>query len=153
MSTEFVTVGCRLPNGMTLEVGFSTTARNAGGAPFARYRQHADYQAVTLKGTGQHLFVRHPATRKVITTLPSQREAEPWLNQVPKDFWDRWSKEHADSWLLKSGQLFVIPKPDAATIKAASADAQATSPAVFQPLDPSQPFKVEDHTVTKREDE
>ncbi len=108
---------------------------------------------MTLKGTGQHLFVRDPQSRKVLTTLPGRRDAQPYLNQVPKDFWDRWTKEHPDTWLLKSGQLFVIPKTDAATVKAVTTDAKAISPEIFQPLDTREPFKVEDHSISKREDE
>jgi hypothetical protein len=153
MSNEFINVGRRLPSGITLEVGYVTTAQGSGGAPFVRYRTLADYTAVTLKGTSQHLLVRDPGTRKVLTTLPGCRNAEPYINQVPKDFWDRWCKEHPGSWLVTSGQLFVIPKPDAATVKAVTTDAKAKSPEIFQPLDSKVPFKIEDHSISPRVDE
>jgi hypothetical protein len=115
------------------------------------YRKGADYQSVTLRGTNQHLHVRGP-DRKILVTLPSARDREPYINAgVPKDLWDRWSKEHADSWLLKSGQLFVVPKP--ADAKAVAAEAKATSAAIFEPLDPTATVKLDDHTIARRTDD
>ena len=151
MSTETITIGCRLPNGLTIEVGYTTTQRGAGGTPYVAYIKGADYQKFTLKGTNQHLHIRGP-NGKVLATLPSARDREPYINVgVPKDLWDRWSKEHQDSWLLKSGQLFVVPKP--ADTKAVVADAKATSSAIFEPLDPSKPFRVAGNEVSKRIDD
>jgi hypothetical protein len=149
---ETVTIGCRLPSGIELEVGYETSVTGTGGAPFARYRKLADYQSVRLKGTNQHLLLREPGTGKILQSLPGKRDREPFLNpNVPADFWERWCKEHADSPLLKTGQLFVVPKP--ADTKSVVADAKATSPALFEPLDPGAVFNVEMNAISKRVDE
>lgn len=151
---ELVTVGCRLPSGMTLEIGYTANVRGGNGRqPFARYSKNRDYQSFTLKGTNQHLLVRDPQTRKVLTLLPGRQNAEPFINQVPKDIWDRWCKEHAGSWLLVQKQLFVVPKNDGAEIEAVSLDAQATSKPIFQPLDPASVIDFDGAKVEKRTDE
>jgi hypothetical protein len=154
MSTDTVSIGCRLPNGLTLEVGYSVNAPgSANGAPFARYQRHADYAQFNLKGLNQHSLLRDPNTRRILTTLASQRDREPVVSQVPADLWQRWKKEHANSWLLKSGQVFEIPKTDAATVKAATKDAKAVSPAIFEPIDPAVAMKLGENILTKRADE
>ncbi len=151
MSSEVVTVGCRLPNGLKLEVGYSTSQQGAGGAPFVMYRKGADYQTFTLKGTNQRLFVRGP-DGKILTTLVSARDKEPYLNQgVPKDLFDRWCAEHRDAWVLKSGQVFLVPKP--ADTAAVMKDAQATSANILEPLDPSKTFKIDGMEINRRTDD
>jgi hypothetical protein len=155
---ETVSVGCRLPNGIRLEVGFSVSERGNGGAPFAMVRKSENYKSFLIKGTNQHLIVRDQ-TRKPIAVLPNQANREPYVNSVPKDFWDRWVKDNSDkngkptSWHLTSGNLFVIPKDDASTLKAAVVDAKATSAPIFEPLDPSKTMKLENNAISRREEE
>jgi len=151
MSSETVSIGCRLPNGITLEVGYTVSHNRQGGAPFARYQKNKDYATFTLKGTNQHLIIRGPDGRP-FATAPARRGREPYINlNVPKDLWDRWCKEHQDSPLLTGGQLFVVPKLDDA--KAAGLDAQAKAPALFEPMDPGTSMKIEDNTIARRVDE
>lgn len=153
-TSEMVTVGCRLPSGITLEVGYTASIRGGNGRqPFARYSKNSDYQSVTLRGSNMHLLVRDPQTRKIVTTLPSRQNAEPFINQVSKDFWDRWTKEHAGSWLLVQKQLFVIAKNDATEIEATKIDAQATSKPIFQPIDPNAVLDLDNVKIEKRTDE
>ncbi len=150
---ETVSIGCRLPNGLRLEVGFSVNDAGKGGAPFALYRKHETYQAHTLKGTNQQLIVRDPRG-KALAMLPNQMNREPVINHgVPKDLWDQWCKDNPKSWHLKSGQIFLVPKPDSSTVKAVSLDAKAKSAPVFEPIDPSKTMKLEDHSVSRREDD
>lgn len=149
---ETVTIGCRLPSGITLEVGYTTVVQGSGGAPYVRYRKNADYQEFTLKGTGQHLLLRDALGKPLGQALPGKRDLPPYINHgVPADLWNRWTREHADSPLLKGGQLFVIPKPTDAA--AAAKDAKAMSPALFEPLDPGAKFNVEHNAIEKRVDE
>lgn len=156
---ETVSVGCRLPNGLRLEVGFSVSQKGEGGAPFAMVRKLDSYQTYLLRGTNQHLIVRDP-TRKAIAVLPNQRGREPFINHgVPKDLWDAWVKANSDkngkpiSWFLTSGQIFLVPKTDPSTIKAASVDAAGRSKPIFEPLDPAEKMQLENNAITKREDE
>ena len=153
MSTEMVTVGCRLPSGITLEVGYTASVRGGNGRqPYARYVKGPKYQSVTLKGSNQHLIVRDQS-RKVVALLPGRQNAEPFINQVPKDFWDQWCKEHSTSWLLTQKQLYVVAKNDGTEIAAATMDAQAASKAIFQPMDPNEVIDLDGAKVEKRTDE
>lgn len=150
---EVVSVGCRLPNGLKLEVGFSVNEKGNGGAPFAMVRRHESYASHVLRGTNQHLIVRDQ-TRKPVAVLPNQRGREPFINHnVPKDLWERWAKENAKSWHLTSGQIFLVPKNDVNTAKAAALDAAGKSKAIFEPLDPTEKMKLEAVEIAKREDE
>lgn len=151
MSTEMVTIGCRLPNGLRLEVGYTASTRRGNGAPFARYSKNKDYRELLLKGANQHLVIRDPSTRKIVSTLPARRTSEPYLNTVPKDFWDRWVKDHPDSWFITSGQLFVVPKPD--DLEAVTMDAAAKSDPIFRPMDPTEVVDLDGAKIEKRTDE
>jgi hypothetical protein len=154
MSTETVSVGCRLPNGLKLEVGFSVSQKGNGGAPFAMVTKAENYASHILRGTNQSLIVRDPQTRKPVAVLPNQLNREPFINHgVPKEFWERWCKDNAKSWHLTSGQIFFVPKADESTAKAATMDAKAKSGAIFEPLDPSKKMQLENNVLTKREDE
>jgi hypothetical protein len=142
-----------LPNGYRIEVGFSVNVPGAGGSSFAMYQRHADYAAFTLKGTNQNLILRGPDGRPLVT-LASARGLEPFINAgVPADLWNRWKKENAANWALRTGQIFEIPKNDAATVKAVAADAKAASPAILEPMDPAAKFNVEGSVLEKRKDE
>lgn len=153
MSTETVTIGCRLPNGIRLEIGYTASQKPSGGAPFARYTKGKNYQEVLIKGANQHLVIRDPSTRKIVSTLPARRTSEPFLNTVSKDFWDQWTKEHPDNWYMASGNLFVVPKVDAETIEAATMDASAKSDPIFRPMDPTQIVDLDGAKIEKRTDE
>lgn len=152
MSTEMVQVGCRLPNGYVLEVGFTVNNEGKGGAPFAMFRKGRDYRAVTLKGLNQRSIIRD-VENKPIAISPAQIGREPMINAIPKDFWDRWLKDNAEQWVVTSGQIFAIPKGDSTTAKAAVLDAKSKSPNVFEPLDQDAVMKIEDHGISKRIDE
>lgn len=154
MSTEFVTVGCRLPAGLTIEVGYTASVKAQGrGAPFARYTKGTDYASFTLKGTNAALLVRDPSTRKIVTTLPARRNAQPYINQVPKEIWDRWCKEHPNSWYLTTGQLFVVAKNDPVEIEATAVDATQKQAPIFQPMDPSAVVDLDNVRIEKRTDD
>jgi hypothetical protein len=147
---EMVSIGCRLPNGLKLEVGFKVNERGERGAPFAMVRKLETYDSFLLRGANQRSIVRD-ATRKPIAVLPNVRNREAYINQVPNNFWERWKKENAKSWHLTSGQIFEVPKNDASTIKAASIDAGAKSKAVFEPIDPAEKMKLESNVITQLE--
>lgn len=150
---ETVSIGCRLPNGLKLEVGFSVSDKGNGGAPFAMVRKLENYATYTLRGTNQSLIVRDQ-TRKAVAVLPNQRGREPFINaNVPKDVWERWFKDNAKSWFVTSGNVFLVPKNDASTVKAVALDAAAKSKPLFEPLDPAEKMQLENNAITKREDE
>lgn len=152
MAEEMISIGCRLPNGIRLEVGFSASQKGNGGAPFAMVVKHENYRQFLIRGTNQHLIVRDQ-TRKPVAVLPNQSNREPYINRVPKDFWEAWVKANPKSWHLTSGSLFVVPKDSPAEVKAVALDAAAKSKPIFEPVDPSKPMKLEDVTIVKREEE
>lgn len=131
MSSDFVLVGCRLPQGYVIEVGLATTMKQGNGTiPFVQKGE--DYERFEIIGTNANY-------RRTRLRLPASLNAEPHVNKVPAKIWERWKKDHLRSWVLQSQNLFEIP--DAASIEAAKLDAQA-APAVLQPIDPSKPLKV-----------
>jgi hypothetical protein len=155
MAEEMVAIGCRLPNGYKLEVGFSVSQEGRGGAPFAMFSKNADYQRCVLKGANQHSLIRDE-TGKPFAVKPSQINRPAVINQIPKAFWERWMKEHSDktgkptAWVVTSGQIFVVPpRADSATIKAVSIDAQAKGGNIFEPINPNEIMKIEDHTISR----
>ena len=151
--SETVSIGCRLPNGYRLEVGFSVNDPGKGGAPFALYRKHDDYAAFTLKGTNQRSILRGP-DGKPIGTAPSAIGREPLINHnVPKDLWDRWVAANPKAWALKTGQIFLVPKTDSSTVKAVTLDAKAKSPAILEPLNPKDKMKIDAFEIQQRTDE
>lgn len=140
MSTETVTIGCRLPAGISLEVGLQTTVDGGPfNRPIAQIKQLKNYKKVTLRGTHEHTR----ETRNMGIQVPSMLNPKPYINRnISKDFWEEWKKDHPDSYLLKQGLIFEIKNGvDAANSKAAAIDAMA-QPAILQPWDPSKKMKI-----------
>ncbi len=151
MAEEMVQIGCRLPNGYVLEVGFKVNDEGKGGAPFAMFRKGKDYRTLTLKGLNQRSIIRGP-DGKPLAMAPAASNREPFINQVPKDFWDRWIKDNAEQWAVTSGQVFVVPR-DATSAKAVALDAKAKSPNIFEPIDQGATMKLENNEIMRRVDE
>lgn len=143
---ETVAVGCKLPNGYTLEVGLSVTERggpNPNGV-ITKLSRSENYRRFRLQGSHAHTAeLRAKGMR-----MPSILNPQPFINQnVPKDLWDQWVKDHRRAWVLTSGQIFEVKdasKPE--NVKAAAMDAQSR-PTILTPLDPSKPVKVGQDTV------
>ena len=149
---EMVQVGCRLPNGYVLEVGFTVNDKGTGGAPFAMYRKGKDYKAITLRGLNQRTIIRGP-DNKPLALAPAQIDREPYINTIPKDFWERWKKENAEQWALTSGQIFEIPRGDGTQLKAVTLDAKSKSANIFEPISQTAVTKIENHEILRRVDE
>ena len=150
---ETVCVGCRLPNGLKLEVGFSVNNKGAGGAPFAVVVKSEAYRSYTLKGTNQHMLIRN-GENKIVAQTPRHLGAEPYINRnVPKGIWDRWVQENPKSYHLRTKQIFIVPKNDSSTIRAASLDAAAVTKNLIEPLDKNTKMKIGDAEMSARVDE
>lgn len=134
---ETVTIGCRLPKGITLEVGLQTTVKGGpANGLIPQVKRTKGYQRVTIKGThwhNAHMF------RQGIRP-PSILAPEPYYtNNVSKAFWDEWCRTHADCWLLRSRNLFEVKSQDEKKIIVMDLMAQK---APLGPIDPSKPFVV-----------
>lgn len=132
MSTETVMIGCRLPHGLKLEVGYKTTRKGPEGKTFMNYERLDSYATFVLKGTNEHM----QSARSSGILLPAAGAPEPFINKnVPKDLWTQWVKEQGGerSWFLKSGNLFVVANKEDASAKAMTIDLMTTQ-APFAPL-------------------
>lgn len=155
MSTETVMIGCRLPHGLKLEVGYKTTRKGSEGKVFMNYERLENYATFVLKGTNEHV----QSARASGILLPSVGVPQPFINKnVPKDLWTQWIKEQggARCWYLKSGNLFVVPNGEEASAQAMVIDL-ITTQAPLAPLnisidkatgkmaDPRAPKKTDKH--------
>jgi hypothetical protein len=126
MSTDTVTIGCKLHNGYILEVGYQLTGKTADGKTVARYMREPNYKRVVLKGSNAH-------NQAGIQTPMSV--ARVYLNRgVPKDFWDQWLKEHKSSYFVRNGIIFEAKTEAEAQLKAIESEG---APPVLEPLDKS----------------
>ena len=131
-TAETVMVGCRLPHGLFLEVGY-TTVREVDRKRITSYVKTERYQRFELKGTNEHTR----GARAQGIQVPSTGNPEPFINaNVPKDLWDEWMKKNAKSWFITSGNIFVVASKDAASAKAMSIDSMSTQ-APLAPMNPT----------------
>ena len=89
---ETVTIGCKTPNGMILEVGYEIDKQ--GGVS-----RKEDYKAVVVRGWNSN----NPPKIQ----MPASHEPSPGITEnVLRAFWERWKKENANNRLLKEGLLY-----------------------------------------------
>lgn len=134
---ETVTIGCRLPNGYVLEVGYSVVAAASDGRSMTQVTRGSNYARHVLRGTHMHTA----ELRRAKIQTPAVLAPEPFINRnVPKALWDEWMKTHSKDWVIRSGNIFEVKDAkNAANVQAAVMDSMA-SPAVLAPLDPSKPL-------------
>jgi hypothetical protein len=98
--TATVIIGCRLPSGITLEVGLQTREKNSDGKLVTMVKRLDNYERIVLKGWHYH--------NTTGLQMPAGMQSErPYLNRgVSKAAWEQWKLEHAGSWLLKNNILF-----------------------------------------------
>jgi hypothetical protein len=105
MSLETVTVGCKLPNGLHLDLD----------SPEGKKR-------VTLKGANHSVVVGGFGITE----------------NVPKDFFEEWARQHSKSIVIASGIVFAYKDSKGAEAIAKERKALKTG---FEPLDPEKPGK------------
>jgi hypothetical protein len=131
MSQETVIIGCRLPNGLILEVGLQTTA-TVDGKQVAQVRRLDSYQKIVLKGWNSH----SEEMRRNEIQVPAGMNTKPFLNRgVSKDAWEEWKRTHPGSWLIKNGILFEAKGEADAQVKALDV---AKEPLILAPLNKAQ---------------
>lgn len=124
--SEKVIIGCKLPSGATLEIGYDVTAKDQNGTRTMLQRLD-NYARVKLNGwnTG-----RPPGSLALLNPQHGQ-------TSVDKTFWERWKKEHKDAtrW-LRSGLL--IEAKDQAEFDAKCIDRTK----ILSGLEPQDPNKL-----------
>jgi hypothetical protein len=99
-ASDTVIIGCRLPSGITLEVGLQTLEKNADGKYFTMVKRLDNYERIVLKG-----WHHHNTTGLQMPAGVSMNK--PFLNRnVSRAAWDEWTRTHSKSWLLKNKVLF-----------------------------------------------
>lgn len=139
MAKETVTIGCKLPAGLVLEVGLQTVEKDGRGGLATAVKHLDTYQRYVIRGWNHHSADMRKQLLEVKSSagVPHGMSTKPFLNRgVPKDLWDQWKAEHPDSWLLKNEVLFEVASRDEAGAALRVAESDKT-PKVFEPLDPS----------------
>jgi hypothetical protein len=128
IAKETVIIGCKLPNGLVLEIGYEFS-------PTGAQIKSADYERVVIKGWNSHSEEMRIQLLKVKSDsgVPHAMNTRPFLNRgIPKDFWVKWKAAHARSWLLKNEVLFEANDEASAALRVAEGD---KTPKVFEPID------------------
>ena len=122
---ETVIIGCKLPSGVTLEIGLQTLEKTPDGKYFTMVKRLDNYERIVLKGWHHH----NTTGLQMPAGVASDR---PYLNRgVSKAAWEQWKAEHAKSWLLKNEILFEAANEADAQVKAMDA---AQAPSILAPI-------------------
>lgn len=146
--TETVTVACKMPNGVKLElVEMVDRTEPVMGGGARRFQQ--------ARRTGQFFIVRGPAVP--FGTPPNFPIIGGYAltHGIPKDFWDKWCSQNKDSPLLENHIIFAHTKADSVRGMAKEHKGQLSG---HEPIDPEKPprfdrrFKVEKANNEDQED-
>lgn len=145
---DLITIGCKLPHGLWLEVGIE----HAPGVWGSSVRG-PKYVRVLLNGTHAEFQKKAPTIQPVATLNP-----EPGLTQIPKNVWEDWIASPTKSSpggmgfnhpARKNNLIFVVPdtKEDAVAVLQAMEKLRTG----FEPLDPDKlPELIEEAPVDGR---
>ncbi len=139
IASEFVTIGCKLPAGLVLEVGLQTMEKNADGKWITAVKRLPNYARFVIRGWNTHSA---DARKQLIeakspTGVPHGTNTRPFINRnVPRALWEQWKKDHPNSWLFKNELLFEVAAGDEASAALRVAESTKT-PTVFEPIDSS----------------
>lgn len=128
-----VRVGCKLPSGIILEVGYSVTDKGEDGARHVSVQQHEDYQRVRIKGS-RHADGSMEAIRAGVQLPPARLDHVFAITEVPSTFWERWKAAHKPMWAKLSKQGVLFEADGESNAKAMAID-KATAKSGFEPLD------------------
>lgn len=138
MSKETVTIGCKLPAGLKLEVGLQTVTKDKDGKITGVELKRLDnYGSFIIRGWNHH---SHEMRKQLVESkstsgVPHGMNTRPFLNRnVPKALWEQWKSEHKGSWLLKNDILFEVAAGDEASAALRVSESDKT-PKIFEPLD------------------
>lgn len=126
---DTVTVGCKVPQGLVLDIYGAPETHRAGITPTA-------IRSFTLKGSR---FPKNDAGVAVKQWNVQGGDAGFGITEgVPADFWAAWLEQHKDSELVTNGIVFAV-----GTVADAEAEAKSreTVKSGMEPIDPDAPQK------------
>lgn len=123
---ETVNIGCKLPWGMKLEVGYTVVAESPKGGVHTSVRRLPNYDTVIINGWHS----RSPSGIQ----MPASHKPDPGRTVgVNKVLWDQWKKQHPE--MIKQGLIFEYK--DEADFIAKSHDVRQIRSGV-EPLNPDE---------------
>jgi len=141
-----VMVGCRLPNGLILEVGYEIYDVDEEGKRFVNYRQTDRYKRVRLNGwndaSGAKQAIRYAREQKLDVALlpPAPLNPGVGLTTVDEEFWLEWKEKHKDMFKrLSSGDKPMLFEAKNQNESNAMTKALMSAPAVLAPIDGKKP--------------
>lgn len=130
---DTVTVGCKLPNGLTLRVfdWHSYEEPNSGGKMRKIARQRVEAGEHTLNG---NVFSMEALQSGDIT----HRVAGGFgiTTGVPRDFWDLWMEQNKGTQIVREGLVFAYESEQGAVSKAREYEGLRSG---LEPIDPDRP--------------
>lgn len=131
-SAATVTVGCRLPNGLVLQLFAMDDVTEAvpNGYKSVKMARRLD-ETYTLNGTAIDI---EKVKRGEMTHLIFDGAA--LTSGIPKAFWDEWAETYKDSEFVKNGHVFAHATDDGARRMATERAGQRTG---LEPIDPEHP--------------
>jgi hypothetical protein len=137
-SAATVTIGCKLPAGLVLEVGYQKMVPEGKDGKMVPINERGDdYARFIIRGWNHHSYEmrKQLIETKSSAGVPHGMNTRPYLNRgVPKALWERWKSEHKNSWLLKNEILFEVASGDEASAALRVAES-AKTPKIFEPID------------------
>jgi len=126
MAENTVTVCCKLPSGLVLELDELRREVPAGGSK----------EIDVWRPTGKTVRICGSNASHPDSSFPGRVIGGYGLTEVPEDFWDAWLAQHKGYPPLLNGSLFAQPTPDRATSQAKD---QAKVKTGMEPMDPDRP--------------
>jgi hypothetical protein len=138
MGIETVTIGCKLPAGLVLEIDYQQMVPEGKDGKLVPVNRRGDnYARYIIRGWNHHTAEQRKQLleNKSTAGVPHGMNTRPYLNRnVPKALWDQWKADHKTSWLLKNGLLFEVKSGDEISAALRVKEAEKT-PTVFEPID------------------
>lgn len=123
MSTDTVSIACKMPHGLKIEVGFRILNN---GVVYGE-----NYKTATLKGWNDN----NP--KNLLMAAPSLLNPDPGITRgVSKDLWEAWLKEGGKNHPAVKNHLIYVLLPDADSA-ADQMDAAKSLKSGLEPLDPT----------------
>ena len=136
---RYVTVACKVPLGVVLYVCTEVKARERtpnGDKEVTEYRKG---DPIKIHGPGYPNGNTQELRKKGFRKEPNVEGGYALTSRVPKDFWDAWLKQNADTALVKSEMIFAYAEPESTRDAARDNEKRMSG---LEPLNPDGDYRV-----------